>query len=29
MMENEGMAWHSDAEKNLKKNGAIASMSLG
>jgi alkylated DNA repair dioxygenase AlkB len=26
---NEGMAWHSDAEKNLKKNGAIASMSFG
>jgi alkylated DNA repair dioxygenase AlkB len=23
------MAWHSDAEKNLKKNGAIASMSFG
>jgi alkylated DNA repair dioxygenase AlkB len=26
---NEGMGWHSDAEKNLKKNGAIASMSFG
>lgn len=26
---NEGMAWHSDAEKELKKNGAIASISLG
>ncbi len=26
---NEGMAWHSDAEKDLKKNGAIASLSLG
>lgn len=25
----EGMAWHSDAEKNLKKNGAIASISFG
>ncbi|RZJ85958.1 MAG: alpha-ketoglutarate-dependent dioxygenase AlkB [Chryseobacterium sp.] len=25
----EGMAWHSDAEKDLKKNGAIASMSFG
>lgn len=25
----EGMAWHSDAEKDLKKNGAIASFSLG
>ncbi len=25
----EGMAWHSDAEKDLKKDGAIASMSLG
>jgi len=25
----EGMAWHSDAEKELKKNGAIASLSLG
>jgi alkylated DNA repair dioxygenase AlkB len=25
---NEGMSWHSDAEKVLKKNGAIASMSL-
>ncbi len=25
----EGMAWHSDAEKELIKNGAIASMSLG
>jgi hypothetical protein len=22
------MGWHSDAEKNLKKNGAIASVSL-
>lgn len=25
----EGMAWHSDAEKEMKKNGAIASISLG
>jgi alkylated DNA repair dioxygenase AlkB len=25
----EGMAWHSDAEKVLKKNGAIASLSFG
>jgi alkylated DNA repair dioxygenase AlkB len=25
----EGMAWHSDAEKDLKKNGAIGSMSFG
>lgn len=25
----EGMAWHSDAEKELKKNGAIASVSFG
>jgi alkylated DNA repair dioxygenase AlkB len=25
----EGMAWHSDAEKDLKKNGSIASVSLG
>jgi alkylated DNA repair dioxygenase AlkB len=25
----EGMAWHSDAEKDLKKNGSIASISLG
>lgn len=25
----EGMAWHSDGEKNLKKNGAIASLSFG
>lgn len=25
----EGMAWHSDAEKDLVKNGAIASMSFG
>ncbi len=25
----EGMAWHSDGEKELKKNGAIASVSLG
>lgn len=24
-----GMAWHSDAEKDLKKNGAIGSLSLG
>lgn len=26
---NEGMAWHSDGEKMLKKNGAIASLSFG
>ena len=26
---NEGMAWHSDGETDLKKNGAIASMSFG
>jgi alkylated DNA repair dioxygenase AlkB len=26
---NEGMAWHSDSEKDLKKNGAIASVSFG
>lgn len=26
---NEGMAWHSDAERDLKKNGAIASLSFG
>jgi alkylated DNA repair dioxygenase AlkB len=25
----EGMAWHSDAEKDLKPNGAIASMTFG
>ena len=25
----EGMAWHSDGETDLKKNGAIASMSFG
>jgi alkylated DNA repair dioxygenase AlkB len=25
----EGMAWHSDSEKQLKPNGAIASVSLG
>lgn len=25
----EGMAWHSDGEKALKKNGAIASLSFG
>jgi len=25
----EGMAWHSDGEKDLKKNGAISSLSLG
>lgn len=25
----EGMAWHSDGEKDLKTNGAIASISLG
>ncbi|MFC3362089.1 alpha-ketoglutarate-dependent dioxygenase AlkB [Pedobacter fastidiosus] len=23
------MAWHSDAEKDLEKNGAIASLSFG
>lgn len=27
--ETEGMAWHSDAEKKLQKNGAIASLSFG
>lgn len=27
--ETEGMAWHSDAEKKLKRNGAIASLSFG
>ena len=27
--ESEGMAWHSDAEKKLKRNGAIASLSFG
>lgn len=27
--EDEGMAWHSDAEKDLKKDGAIASLSFG
>lgn len=27
--EQEGMAWHSDAEKKLKKHGAIASLSFG
>jgi len=27
--ESEGMAWHSDGEKKLKKNGAIASLSFG
>jgi alkylated DNA repair dioxygenase AlkB len=27
--ESEGMAWHSDAEKKLKKNGAIGSLSFG
>jgi alkylated DNA repair dioxygenase AlkB len=27
--EDEGMAWHSDAEIDLKKNGAIASLSFG
>jgi len=27
--ESEGMAWHSDAEKKLKKCGAIASLSFG
>ncbi len=26
---NEGMSWHSDAEKELKKNGAICSLSFG
>lgn len=26
---NEGMAWHSDSEKMLQKNGAIASLSFG
>ena len=26
---NEGMAWHSDAEKDLKRDGAIASLSFG
>ncbi len=26
---NEGMAWHSDGEKDLKKNGAIGSVSFG
>ena len=25
----EGMSWHSDAEKNLKKDGAIGSLSFG
>lgn len=25
----EGMAWHSDAEKDLKRNGAIASLTFG
>lgn len=25
----EGMGWHSDSEKDLKKNGAIASLSFG
>lgn len=25
----EGMAWHSDAEKDLKKNGAIGSLNFG
>lgn len=25
----EGMAWHSDAEKDLKKDGTVASLSLG
>ncbi len=25
----EGMAWHSDGERDLKKNGAIASLTLG
>ena len=27
--EGEGMTWHSDDEKNLKKNGAIGSLSFG
>jgi len=27
--ETEGMAWHSDAEKKLKKDGAIASLTFG
>lgn len=26
---NEGMAWHSDGERDLKKDGAIASLSFG
>jgi len=26
---NEGMAWHSDGEKDLKKDGAISSLSFG
>lgn len=26
---NEGMAWHSDGEKDLKRNGAIGSLSFG
>ncbi len=26
---NEGMAWHTDSEKYLKKDGAIASLSIG
>jgi alkylated DNA repair dioxygenase AlkB len=26
---NEGIAWHSDGERDLKKNGAIGSLSLG
>jgi alkylated DNA repair dioxygenase AlkB len=26
---NEGMAWHSDGEKDLKKNGAIGSLTFG
>lgn len=26
---NEGMAWHADGEKDLKKNGAIASLTFG
>lgn len=25
----QGMAWHSDGEKDLKKNGSIASLTLG
>ena len=25
----EGMAWHSDGEKDLKKNGSIASLTFG